>query len=134
MIDATSTCDGYAFLIRPRRGTHQSSVLSEMSSQFHDECSAVPGRFFIDNCVDSGVARRNLVLGPATFATGWRPMVLVTTPPQPASKARVMFDSLSVGGAEASRNGFSNRSPVKETARFVAMAQSSENRSTGNYN
>jgi hypothetical protein len=34
--------------MRRMRGTHQSSVLSEMSSQFHDECSAAPGRFFID--------------------------------------------------------------------------------------
>src|SRR5262245_14003298 len=92
-----------------------------MSSQFHDECSAVPGRFRVDSWDESGVARRNLVFGPATFVTGWRPMVLVTTPPQPASKARVMFDSLSVGGAEASRNGFSNLRPVKVTDKSVAM-------------
>ncbi len=42
MIDATSTRSGNAFLIRAMRGTHQSSGLSEMSSQFHDEWSAVP--------------------------------------------------------------------------------------------
>jgi beta-ureidopropionase len=95
--------------------------LSEMSSQFHDEWSAVPGRFFIDNCVDYGVARRNLVFGPATLTTGCSPMVLVTTPPQPASNARLMFDSLSVGGAEASRNGFSNRRPVNVTDKSVAI-------------
>jgi hypothetical protein len=93
-----------------------------MSSQFHDECRAVPGRFFIDSWVESGVARRNLVLGPSTFTTGCSPIVFVTTPPQPASKARVMFDSDSVGGADASRNGFANRTPVNVTERSVAMA------------
>src|SRR4029450_9245052 len=84
MIDATRMRFGYAFLILLMRGTHQSSVLSEMSSQFHDECRAVPGRFCIDRCGESGVARRNLVLGPATLTTGWRPIVLVTTPAHPA--------------------------------------------------
>src|SRR6185369_13803284 len=102
MMDVTSTRVGCAFLIRLIRGTHQSSVLSEMSSQFHDECSAVPGRLCIDNCADSGVARRNFVLGPATLTTGCRPIVLVTTPPQPASNARMMLASDSVGGADAS--------------------------------
>ena len=92
--------------MRPSRGTHQSSVLSEMSSQFHDECSAAPGRFFIDRCGESASARRNLVFGPATLTTGCSPIVFVTTPPQPASKARRMFDSDSVGGADDSRNGF----------------------------
>jgi len=33
----------------------------------------------------------------------------------------MMFDSLSVGGAEASRNGFSNRRPVNVTDKSVAM-------------
>src|SRR5215467_15371716 len=112
MIDATRMRVGCAFLIRLIRGTHQSSVLSEMSSQFHDEWSAVPGLFCIERCDESGVARRNLVFGPATFETGWRPIVFVTTPPQPASKARMMLLSDSVGGADASRNGFSNRKPV----------------------
>src|SRR5258708_6495450 len=102
--------------MRPRRGTHQSSVLSEMSSQFHDECSAVPGRFCIERCGESGVARRNFVLGPVTLATGCSPMVLVTTPPQPASNARMMLLSDSVGGADARRNGFSNRRPVNVVA------------------
>ena len=37
MIEAMSTRSGNAFLMRPRRGTHQSSGLSEMSSQFHEE-------------------------------------------------------------------------------------------------
>src|SRR3954468_1372311 len=117
MIDATSMCSGNAFLIRPRRGTHQSSVLSEMSSQFHDECSAAPGRFFIDRCGESASARRNFVFGPFTFTTGCSPIVLVTTPPQPASNARRMFDSDSVGGADASMNGLSNLSPVKTVDR-----------------
>src|SRR5215468_9199397 len=112
MIDATSIFVGWAFLIRDRRGIHQSSVLSEMSSQFHDEWSAVPGRFCIERCGESGVARKNFVLGPATLTTGCRPMVLVTTPPQPASNARKMFDSDSVGGADESRKGFRKRRPV----------------------
>src|SRR6266850_7072411 len=110
--------------MRPRRGTHQSSVLSEMSSQFHDECSAAPGRFFIDRCGESASARRNLVFGPSTLTTGWRPIVLVTTPPQPASKARRMFDSDSVGGADDSRNGFWNLIPVnvvERSAMFISV-------------
>src|SRR3990170_8994227 len=63
----------------------------------------------------------NPVLGPATFTTGCSPIVFVTTPPQPASNARMMFVSVSVGGADASRNGFSNRSPVKTTERSTAI-------------
>src|SRR5262245_5325711 len=125
MIDATSTRVGNAALMRAMRGTHQSSGLSEISSQFHDECSAVPGRFFIDRCGESGVARRNLVLGPSTLTTGCRPIVLVTTPPQPASYARMMLLSDSVGGAEASRNGFSNLRPVKVTPNCADMVKTS---------
>src|SRR6184192_1127601 len=106
MIEATSTRSGYASLIRRRRGSHQSSGLSEMSSQFHDEWSAVFARFSIEICAVSGDERRNLVFGPLTFTTGCMPIVLVTTPPHPASNARRMFVSDSVGGAEASRNGF----------------------------
>src|SRR3954468_8307286 len=124
MIDAMSIFDGCAFLIRPRRGIHQSRVLSEMSSQFHEEWSAVPGRFCIDRCGESGVARRNFVFGPATLTTGWRPMVLVTTPPQPASNARMMLLSDSVGGADASRKGFSKRSPVNVTLNWLAIVVS----------
>ena len=117
MIEATSTRVGCACLMREIRGTHQSSGLSEISSQFQDECSAVPVRFCIDSRGESGVARRNFVFGPSTFTTGCRPIVFVTTPPQPASKARMMLLSDSVGGADASRNGFSNRSPVNVDAR-----------------
>src|SRR5260221_5684137 len=95
-----------------RRGIHQSMALSEISSQFHDECRAVLGRFFIDSLYDSASARRNFVFGPFTLTTGWRPIVLVTTPPQPASNARMMFASDSVGGADDSRNGLSKRMPV----------------------
>src|SRR6185295_4664478 len=113
MTDAISIFVGWAFLIRPRRGIHQSSALSEMSSQFQDEWSAAPGRFCIDRWPESGDDRRNFVFGPATLVTGWQPMVFVTTPPQPESKARMMLLSDSVGGAEASRNGFSKRKPVK---------------------
>src|ERR1700704_1391656 len=98
--------------MRPSRGIHQSSVLSEMSSQFHEECSAEPGRFFIERRGESASARRNRVFGPATLTTGCRPMVFVTTPAHPASNARRMFDSDSVGGADESRNGFSNGMPV----------------------
>src|SRR6185436_17195771 len=55
------------------------------------------------------------VFGPATLVTGWRPMVLVTTPPHPASKARMMLLSDSVGGADDSRNGLVNFRPVNVT-------------------
>ena len=48
-------------------------------------------------------------------------MVFTTTPPQPASKARMMFASDSVGGADASRNGFSNSMPVNRVASVVFM-------------
>ena len=48
MIEAMRTRSGKASLIRRMRGSHQSSVLSEMSSQFQEECSAAPGRFFIE--------------------------------------------------------------------------------------
>src|SRR5689334_16053043 len=57
----------------------------------------------------------NLAFAPSTLTTGCRPMVLVTTPPQPASNARRMLLSDSVGGADERRNGFSNLSPVKTT-------------------
>src|SRR5918993_4366113 len=102
-------------------GIHQSSGLSEINSQFHDEWSAVSGFFCIDSC-PSSVERRNFVFGPATFVTGWRPIVLVTTPPHPASKARMMLLSDSVGGAEDSRNGFVNLSPVNVTEMSGFMA------------
>src|SRR2546423_13785136 len=121
MIDATSTCLGYAFLMREIRGTHQSSVLSEMSSQFHDEWSTAPERFCIDSRPESAFARRNFVFGPSTLTTGCRPIVLVTTPPQPASNARMMLLSDSVGGADDSRNGFSKRRPVNVVASSAAM-------------
>ena len=120
MIEATRMRSGCAFLIREIRGIHQSSGLSEMSSQFHDECSAVPGRFCIDSW-PSGDARRNFVFGPSTLTTGCSPIVLVTTPPHPASKARMMLASDSVGGADDSRNGFGKRSPVNVTASLSAM-------------
>src|SRR5436190_17251973 len=114
MIEAISIRSGYAFLMPSSFGIHQSSGLSEISSQFHDECSAVSGFFCIDNW-PSSVERRNLVFGPATFVTGCRPIVLVTTPPHPASKARMMLLSDSVGGADDNRNGFVNFRPVKVT-------------------
>src|SRR5919198_4007360 len=119
MIDATRMCFGYACLMRAMRGTHQSSVLSEISSQFHDECSTAPARFCIDRRGELASARRNLVFGPSTFTTGCRPIVFVTTPPQPASNARMMFDSDSVGGADERRNGLSNRTPVNVVDRSM---------------
>ena len=48
MIEATRIFSGCAFLMRARRPIHQSSGLSEMSSQFHEEWSAAPGFFFIE--------------------------------------------------------------------------------------
>ena len=66
----------------------------------------------------------NLALAPTTLLTGWSPMVLVTTPPHPASKARRMLLSDSVGGAEDKRKGFWKLIPVKLTARSVAIWRS----------
>src|SRR5215203_5980640 len=107
MIEAINMRSGCAFLMPSIFGIHQSSVLSEINSQFHDEWRAVSGRLCIDSW-PSSVERRNLVFGPATLVTGWRPMVLVTTPPQPASNARMMLVSDSVGGADDNRNGLLN--------------------------
>jgi hypothetical protein len=64
MIDAISTLFGNASLMRRMRGAHHSNVLSEISSQFHDEWSAAPGRFFIDTFASSGVVRMNFALAP----------------------------------------------------------------------
>ena len=63
--------------------------------------------------------------GPVTLPTGCIPIVLVTTPPQPASKARRMLLSDSVGGAEDSRNGVAKRIPVNVTERSTPMSASS---------
>src|SRR5258705_5182646 len=109
------------------RGTHQSSVLSEMSSQFHDECSTAPPRFCIDSRGESVLARMNFVFGPSTLTTGCRPIVLVTTPAQPASNARMMLLSDSVGGADDSRNGFSKRRPVNVVSSSAVMVSPSWN-------
>src|SRR5262249_13839379 len=122
MIEAMSTRCGNAFLMRSRRGIHQSSGLSEMSSQFQEEWRTPSRPRFMDRMPEASSVRRNLVLGPLTFTTGCMPMVLVTTPPQPASKARRMLLSDSVGGAELSRKGFSKRSPVNVTERSLLMA------------
>src|SRR5262249_9377434 len=73
---------------------------------------------------ESASARRNFVFGPTTFTTGWRPIVLVTTPPHPASNARRMFDSDSVGGADDSRNGLGKRNPVNVVERSGPMNSS----------
>src|SRR4029079_8539058 len=107
MIDAMRTRFGYASLIRRMRGSHQSIVLSEMSSQFHDECSAAFGSFFIDTRALSGAVRMNFAFAPYTLTTGCDPILLVTTPPHPASNARRMLLSDSVGGADESMKGFS---------------------------
>ena len=121
MIEAIRARSGKAFLMRASRGSHQSSGLSEISSQFQEECSTPSRPLFIESTPPGGWARRNLVLGPLTLTTGCRPMVLVTTPPQPASKARRMLLSDSVGGAEESRKGFSKRRPVNVVDRSMAM-------------
>ena len=113
MIEATRTRSGQFRLIAARRGIHQSSGRSDTSSQFQDATSVDAGRLRIDSRVPPSSTRRNAVRGPATLATGWSPIVLVTTPPQPAANARSIVSGDSVGGAEASRNGFSNRMPVK---------------------
>src|ERR1043166_2047133 len=52
---------------------------------------------------------------------GSSPRVFHTTPPQPALKARTTLYSLSVGGAEASQNGFGDLMPTKSVLRS-AMA------------
>ena len=54
MIEAMSTRWGNAFLMRSIRGSHQSSGLSEMSSQFQDECSTPPRPLFIERMPGSG--------------------------------------------------------------------------------
>src|SRR5436853_489791 len=82
---------------RPPRGSTESTASSEISAHFQDECKAHPRPLFTESTPE-GWLRRNFVLGPATLTTGCRPMVLVTTPPQPASKARRMLLSDSVGG------------------------------------
>src|SRR5476649_297897 len=96
-----------------------------MSALFHVGGSAAPGRVFIDRCAEYSSARRNFVFGQRTLPAGCNPMVLVTTPPLPASKARTMFDSDSVGGADDSRNGFLKRTPVNIVERSGAMMVSS---------
>ena len=64
MIDAISTRSGWAALMRVMRGVHQSSVLSLMSSQFHEECSAALSPRFIDTRALSTGVRMNLALAP----------------------------------------------------------------------
>src|SRR4051812_7264126 len=112
MIEAMSMRFGYCFLMFASLPIHQSRGLSEMSSQFHDATSVVSGRLLIESRALLLSARRNFVFGPFTLTTGCRPIVFVTTPPHPASNARMMLASDSVGGADARRNGFSKRSPV----------------------
>src|SRR6476659_854530 len=65
--------------------------------------------------------RRNFVFGPLTLMTGCMPIVFTTTPPQPASNARMMFESDSVGGADARRKGFSKGMPVKRVDKVAAI-------------
>src|SRR5205823_10818409 len=103
MIEAMRMFFGKACLIFLSLPIHQSIGLSEINSQFHDAMSVESGRLAMDSRPSPSV-RRNFVFGPLTLTTGCMPMVLVTTPPQPASKARMMFASDSVGGAEASMN------------------------------
>src|SRR5437762_2045225 len=113
MMEATSILFGYNFLMFESLPIHQSSGLSEISSQFHEAISVESFRFAIESRVPLLSARRNFVFGPFTLTTGCNPMVLETTPPHPASNARMMLASDSVGGADASMKGFSKRMPVK---------------------
>src|SRR5258708_2573790 len=53
---------------------------------------------------------------------GSSPSVFHTTPPQPALKARTTLYSLSVGGAEASQNGFGDLMPTKLVRRSATNA------------
>ena len=64
MIDAMRTLFGKASLTRRILGAHQSRVLSEISSQFHEECKAAPGRFFMETFASSAVVRMNLAFAP----------------------------------------------------------------------
>src|ERR1035437_4927130 len=59
MIEATRTFPGNAFLIFERRPTHQSSGLSEMSSQFHEEWRTDSGRAFIEMRGEATAGLRN---------------------------------------------------------------------------
>ena len=52
------------------------------------------------------------------------PSVFHTTPPQPALKARTTLYSLSVGGAEASQNGFGDLMPTKLVRRSAMLMPS----------
>src|SRR6186713_2964910 len=63
----------------------------------------------------------NFAFAPTTLTTGCSPIVFVTTPPHPASNARRMLLSDSVGGAEESRNGFSKWIPVKVVERSAMV-------------
>src|SRR5688572_7239968 len=63
----------------------------------------------------------NLAFAPTTFTTGCSPIVFVTTPPHPASNARRMLLSDSVGGADERRNGLSNLMPVKVVERSAML-------------
>ncbi len=63
--------------------------------------------------VDGAVARA----GDVDDRPGPRPASSTRPPPQPALKARTTLYSLSVGGAEASQNGFGERMPTKVVRR-----------------
>ena len=62
MIEATRTRFGQAFLIASRRGIHQSSGLSEISSQFHEAMSVESGRLAIESRLPLLSARKKLRL------------------------------------------------------------------------
>src|SRR5215470_9338405 len=53
---------------------------------------------------------------------GSSPSVFHTTPPQPALKARTTLYSLSVGGAEASQNGFGDLMPARLERRSAMIS------------
>ena len=122
MIEATRMRSGCACLIRAIRAATSPAACRRSAPSSRRSAAPCPAA-----SASRGAGRRprragTWSSGPRTLTTGCRPIVLVTTPPQPASKARMMLLSDSVGGADDSRNGFSNRSPVKVTASGLPMA------------
>src|SRR5437016_14482221 len=49
------------------------------------------------------------------------PMVFHTAPPHPASKARITWSPVLVGGADASQNGFGDLIPAKLTLKSATI-------------
>ena len=54
ILDRINTLSFNSSLMREMRGTHQSRVLSEMSSQFHEDCRTPPRPLFMERLAPSG--------------------------------------------------------------------------------